>query len=175
MKVLYICDMEIDQAKQQFINLWGNFGTQWGINRSMAQVHALLLSSNEPLCTEDVMKALSISRGNVNMNMRELMTWNLIYKETILGDRREYFRAEKDMWEVAKRILRERKRREIEPLLQHLEELQQIDGEQSQEKKEFIETIDNISRLVSRLDSVSDKLMKAEESAFFGLFLKMFK
>ncbi len=175
MKVLYICFMELDQAKKQFINLWGNFGTQWGINRSMAQVHALLLSSSKSLCTEDVMDMLAISRGNANMNLRELMNWNLIYKDSVQGDRKEYFRAEKDMWEVAKRIVRERKRREIEPLMQHLDELKKVEGENSEDKKEFMQTIDNINRLVSRLDSLSNSLMKAEESAFFGMFMKMFK
>lgn len=167
--------MELEQAKKQFINLWGNFGTQWGINRSMAQVHALLLSSPKPLCTEDVMEMLSISRGNANMNLRELMNWNLVYKDSVPGDRKEYFRAEKDVWEVAKRIVRERKRRELEPLMQHLVELTDIDGENSADKKEFVQTITNINRLVSRLDSMSNSLMKAEESAFFGLFLKMLK
>lgn len=167
--------MELEQAKKQFINLWGNFGTQWGINRSMAQVHALLLSSTQPLCTEDVMEMLSISRGNANMNLRELMNWNLVYKDSIQGDRKEYFRAEKDVWEIAKRIVRERKRREIEPLIQHLNELSAVEGEESAEKKEFTQTIENINRLVSRLDSMSNSLMKAEESAFFGMFLKMFK
>jgi DNA-binding transcriptional regulator GbsR (MarR family) len=167
--------MELDQAKKQFINLWGNFGTQWGINRSMAQVHALLLSSIQPLCTEDVMEMLSISRGNANMNLRELMNWNLIYKDSVQGERKEYFRAEKDMWEVAKRIVRERKRREIEPLMQHLDELKKIEGDNSQEQQEFTQTINNISHLVTRLDSISNALMKAEESAFFGMFVKMFK
>lgn len=166
--------MELAQAKKQFINLWGNFGTQWGINRSMAQVHALLLSSEQPLCTEDVMEQLAISRGNANMNLRELMNWNLVYKDSVQGERKEYFKAEKDMWEVAKRIVRERKRREIEPLIQHLDALKQIDGK-SEEKAAFEQTIENISHLVSRLDSLSNTLMKAEESAFFGLFIKMLK
>ena len=71
--------MELEQAKQQFIQTWGNFGTQWGINKSMAQVHALLLVSERPLSTEEVMEQLSISRGNANMNMRDLINWNLVY------------------------------------------------------------------------------------------------
>jgi len=175
LKVLYICFMELEQAKQQFITLWGNFGTQWGINRSMAQVHALLLSSSELRCTEDVMEALSISRGNANMNLRELMNWNLIYKDSIPGDRKEYFRAEKDMWEIAKRIVRERKRREIEPLMQHLEQLKNIEGENSPEKKEFTKTIEDISGLVAKLDNATNKLIKADENIFFGMILKMFK
>lgn len=167
--------MELTAAKQQFINLWGNFGSQWGINRSMAQVHALLLSSPQALCTEEVMEALSISRGNANMNIRELLNWNLVYKETVSGDRREYFRAEKDMWEVAKRITKERKRREIEPLQQHLSELKFVEGPESAEKDEFVQTIANIDRLVSRLDSLSNTLMKADEHVFFGKLLNLLK
>ncbi len=165
--------MELEQAKQQFIQTWGNFGTQWGINRSMAQVHALLLVSERPLSTEEVMEQLSISRGNANMNIRDLINWNLIYKESVAGDRKEYFRAEKDMWEVAKRIVKERKRREIEPLQQHLAELKKVD--QSYESISFVATIENIERLVSRLDGLSDTLMKADEHVFFGKILQFFK
>jgi len=165
--------MELEQAKQQFIQTWGNFGSQWGINRSMAQVHALLIVSDGPLCTEDIMERLSISRGNANMNIRELANWNLIYKESVAGDRKEYFRAEKDMWEVAKRIVKERKRRELEPLQQHLAELKKV--EQSYESISFVATIENIERLVSRLDSLSGTLMKADEQLFFGKILNLFK
>lgn len=165
--------MELEQAKQQFIQTWGNFGGQWGINRSMAQVHALLLVSERPLSTEEVMEQLSISRGNANMNIRDLINWNLVYKESVAGDRKEYFRAEKDMWEVAKRIVKERKRREIEPLQQHLAELKKVD--QSYESISFVATIENIERLVSRLDSLSDTLMKADEHVFFGKIIQFFK
>ena len=165
--------MTLEQAKQQFIQTWGNFGTQWGINRSMAQVHALLLVSDQSKCTEDIMAELSISRGNANMNLRELMNWNLIYKETIQGDRKEYFRAEKDMWEVAKRITKERKRREIEPLQQHLTELKKV--EQTYDSIAFVATIENIERLVNRLDGLSNTLMKADEHIFFGKILNLLK
>lgn len=165
--------MELEQAKRQFIQTWGNFGSQWGINRSMAQVHALLLVSERALSTEEVMEQLSISRGNANMNIRDLVNWNLVYKESIAGDRKEYFRAEKDMWEVAKRIVKERKRREIEPLQQHLAELKKVD--QSYESISFVATIENIERLVSRLDSLSDTLMKADEHVFFGKIVQFFK
>lgn len=165
--------MELEVAKQQFIQTWGNFGTQWGINRSMAQVHALLLVSERPLSTEEVMEQLSISRGNANMNIRDLVNWQLVYKESIAGDRKEYFRAEKDMWEVAKRIVRERKRREIEPLKQHLAELKKVD--QSYESISFVATIENIERLVNRLDGLSDTLMKADEHVFFGKLIQFFK
>ena len=167
--------MEIREAKRTFIALWGNFGTQWGINRSMAQVHALLLASEGALSTEDVMAELKISRGNANMNIRDLLNWNLVYKKSIPGERKEYFYAEKDMWKVAKRIVRERKRREIEPLIQHLEEIHSGLGRTSSGEKEFAKTIGDINQMVSRLNSLSDTLLKADEHAFFGLFMKFLK
>lgn len=119
------------------------------------------------------MEQLSISRGNANMNLRDLMNWNLVYKDSVPGDRKEYFRAEKDMWEVAKRIVKERKRRELEPLQHHLAELKKVD--QSYESISFVATIENIERLVGRLDSLSNTLMKADEHVFFGKILGLFK
>ena len=165
--------MNLEEAKRQFIMGWGAFGTNWGINRTMAQTHALLLISPDPLTQDDMMEALNISRGNANMNIRDLINWNLVYKESLAGDRKEYFRAEKDMWEVAKRIVKERKRREIEPLQQHLAELKKVD--QSYESISFVATIENIERLVTRLDSLSDTLMKADEHVFFGKIIQFFK
>jgi DNA-binding transcriptional regulator GbsR (MarR family) len=167
--------MEIEQAKNNFIQLWGNFGSQWGINRSMAQVHAILLSSSKPLSTEDIMERLQISRGNTNMNVRELINWNLVYKESVLGERKEFFRAEKDMWEVAKRIIKERKRREIEPLMQHLKDLKNVESSSEEDKLDFEQTIEGINRLVNKLDVLSNSLMKADEHLFFGKILSLFK
>jgi DNA-binding transcriptional regulator GbsR (MarR family) len=165
--------MKLQEAKKDFISLWGNFGSQWGINKSMAQVHALLLVSEKELSAEDIMDELTISRGNANMNVRELMNWNLVYKVALAGERKEFFKAEKDMWEVAKRITKERKRREIEPLQQHLTQLKNV--EVTAESASFRTTIDNIDRLVSRMDSLSNTLMKADEHVFFGKILNLFK
>ena len=109
------------------------------------------------------------------MNIRDLLNWNLVYKKTIIGERREFFEAEKDMWEVAKRIVKERKRREIEPLIQHLNEIQNNLDSKNKEEQEFGKTIENINQMVSKLNSISDTLIKADESAFFGLFLKYLK
>lgn len=166
--------MKMQEARQEFIQLWGNFGSQWGINKTMAQVHALLLTSDEPLCTDDVMEALLISRGGANMNLRELTVWNLVYKTSKPGDRREFFIAEKDIWEVAKRITRERKRREIEPLRMHLSRLKDIDPNE-EGRQEFIDSINKIDRLLDRVDLFSDTLMRAEESVFFGALVKLLK
>ncbi|MCJ8288736.1 MAG: transcriptional regulator [Crocinitomicaceae bacterium] len=166
--------MKFTEAQFEFIQLWGNFGSQWGINKTMAQVHALLLTSDEALSTDDIMENLSISRGGANVNLRELMVWNLVYKSAKPGDRKEFFVAEKDMWEVAKRITRERKRREIEPLMHHLNRLKNVD-EADPKSLSFVKMVGDIERLVSRMDKTSDALMKAEENAFFGSIIRLLK
>ena len=168
--------MKLNEAKEQFTQLWGALGTSWGINRTMAQVHALLLISPDSLCTEDVMEKLSVSRGNVNMNLRELMNWNLVYKEIKAGDRKEYFRAEKDIWEVAKRIAKERKRREIQPLIASLNTLTDIEEDKrNSEAKDFLDMVNSIHTVVTKMDSAVDTLIKAEEYRFFGAIVKLLK
>jgi DNA-binding transcriptional regulator GbsR (MarR family) len=109
--------MELQEAKMQFVSAWGSFGSNWGINRTMAQIHALLLVSHEPVSADDVMRELNISRGNVNMNLRELINWGLVDRVILTGERKEFFTAEKDIWNVARTILLERKNRVLEAML----------------------------------------------------------
>jgi DNA-binding transcriptional regulator GbsR (MarR family) len=168
--------MNLTEAKKQFIQTWGTLGSEWGINRTMAQVHALLLISPNALCTEDIMEQLNVSRGNANMNLRELMNWTLISKELVPGDRKEYFVSGKDIWEIAKIIARERKRREIEPVLKVLNGLKVIEGDKKdKEVKAFTETVNNLSDFVGKMDKSVDMMLKADESWFFGTILKMIK
>lgn len=168
--------MKLEEAKRQFIQTWGTLGSEWGINRSMAQVHALLLIAPEPLSAEEIMEELNISRGNANMNVRDLMNWNLVYKELVAGDRKEYFRAEKDIWEVARRIAKERKKREIEPVLQKLNQLQQAEIDaKSPQGKEFKKTVGNIYDFVERMDKGVDMALRADENWFFGTLFKLMK
>jgi DNA-binding transcriptional regulator GbsR (MarR family) len=168
--------MNLTEAKKQFIQTWGTLGSEWGINRTMAQVHALLLISPNALCTEDIMEQLNVSRGNANMNLRELMNWTLINKELVPGDRKEYFVAEKDIWEIAKIIARERKRREIEPVLKVLNGLKEVEGDpKDKELKAFTETVNNLSNFVGKMDKSVDMMLKADENWFFGTILKMIK
>lgn len=166
--------MKLKEAKRQFIQTWARLGAEWGINRTMAQVHALLLSTENSLTTDDVMEELSISRGNANINIRELLNWNLIYRETVRGDRKEYFKAEKDMWEVAKRIARERKRREIEPVLRELSQLSKVE-ENTSEARQFVKTIGEIQGFATRIDKSVETMIRADESWFFGAILKLLK
>ncbi|MCB0787033.1 MAG: ArsR family transcriptional regulator, partial [Flavobacteriales bacterium] len=90
--------MQLPEARRKFIEAWGAFGSAWGISRTMAQVHALLLLATEPLSTDDVMEQLNISRGNANMNLRALIDWGLVSKVLKPGDRKDHFEAEKDVW-----------------------------------------------------------------------------
>lgn len=164
--------MKLSDAKKSFVQTWARLGAEWGINRTMAQVHALLLATDKALTTDDVMDELSISRGNANMNLRELMNWNLIYRELVPGDRKEYFRAEKDIWEVAKRIARERKRREIEPLLRELSQMEEV-TDKTEEAKQFVKTVKDIHEFADKMDRSVETMLKADENWFFGAILKL--
>ena len=113
--------MKLTEARQQFISSWGALGTHWGINRTMAQIHALLLIAPDPLPQDAIMEELGISRGNANMNIRELVHWGLVERVIVPGERKEFFSAEKDIWKVVTRIVKERKKRELEPMLQLLD------------------------------------------------------
>jgi DNA-binding transcriptional regulator GbsR (MarR family) len=107
----------LNQAREEFVAQWGALGTQWGINRTMAQIHALLMTAAEPMSTDEVMEALEVSRGNAHTNLKELVAWGLVRPVVRTGPRRDYFEAEKDVWHIFTTVARERKRREIEPAL----------------------------------------------------------
>jgi DNA-binding transcriptional regulator GbsR (MarR family) len=168
--------VKLEEAKNQFIQSWGVLGTQWGINQTMARIHALLLVSTDSMHTEEIMEALQISRGNANMNLRELMNWDLVVKVLKPGERREFFVAEKDIWKVSMRILRERRRRELDPMLKVLESLQDIDGDpKDREVKAFTEAIGGIQKFAGQADKALNGLIKADENWFAGTLLKLFK
>ena len=168
--------MQLAEAKAQFIQSWGVLASQWGINRSMAQIHALLLVAPEPLTTEDIMEQLQVSRGNTNMNVRELMDWSLVQKVIIPGKRKEYFSAEKDIWKVATLIMYQRKKRELDPMVKVLGQLQHIEGNlEDKEVMRFKETIGDINRFAGQVEKTLDLIIKAEENWFWGSFIKFFK
>jgi DNA-binding transcriptional regulator GbsR (MarR family) len=169
--------MKIDAAKKEFVQTWGKLGSNWGISRTMAQIHALLMIAHEPMSTEEVMEDLNISRGNANMNLRALMDWGLVKKELRAGERKEFFLAEKDMWRVFRQIAKERRKRELEPILHALEEMQKIEptAGRKQEEKAFTETVDGIYRFASKADKSLDTLIRADENWFLGTVMKLMK
>ncbi len=168
--------MKLEEAKKDFIQSWGVLGTQWGINRTMAQIHALLLITPDAIHAEDIMEALQISRGNANMNLRDLMAWGLVDKVLKPGERREYFLAEKDIWKVSMRIIRERRKRELDPMLQVLDGLKNIEGDaKDKEVKAFTDTVNQIQKFAKQADKAIDGLVRADEGWFTGTLLKLFK
>lgn len=168
--------MKLAEAKQQFVASWGAYGTHWGINRTMAQIHALLLVSPDPLSQDDVMEQLNISRGNANMNIRELIDWGLVERQIVPGERREFFVAEKDIWKVFGQIVKERKKRELEPMMKLLDQLSEVDGDKREkEVKTFTDTVQNIKRVAEQANKALDTMVKAEENWFLASLVKLFK
>jgi DNA-binding transcriptional regulator GbsR (MarR family) len=168
--------MKLNEAKQQFISSWGAFGTHWGINRTMAQIHALLLVSAEPMTQDDIMEELNISRGNTNMNIRELINWGLVERVILPGERKEFFSAEKDIWKVMKQIVKERKKRELDPMLKLLDQLEGVDGDKRDKHiKTFVDAVSGIKRLGKQADKTLDLMIRADKNWFVGGLMKFLK
>ncbi len=125
------------RSRKQFIDLWGEMAGHWGVSRTMARIHALLMVSPQPLTAEQIMKELHISRGNVSMNLRDLVNWNIIRRTSLPGERRNFFTSQGDVWVVFQNIFRERKRRELDPLLHRLEECLDLAGHAPQNPAEM--------------------------------------
>jgi DNA-binding transcriptional regulator GbsR (MarR family) len=159
--------MNIAEAQERFIEAWGALGSAWGISRSMAQVHALLLLANSPLTAQDVMQALHISQGNANMNLRALIDWGLVEKVSKQGERKDYFVAEKDMWEITRRIVRERRKRELEPIFRVLDQLKAVEAQSEEEQatvEQFIKTTEDISRFAQKAEKAIDLMLRLSEN-----------
>ena len=144
--------MTLQEKKDKFVQSWGSIGSNWGINRTMAQIHALLLIADKPLSALEIKEELKISVGNANMNIRALIDWGLVHKELIPGQRKEFFVAEKDMWEVVKRIVIQRKKKELEPILRLLNEVGGVDSK-DKEAEEFAKVIQDLELYSNKVDS----------------------
>src|SRR5437588_12075543 len=124
-------ELELRTAQDLFIRRWGEMGQTWGINRTMAEIHALLYITAQPQCTDDVMERLNISRGNASMSLRALCDWGIIRRLHKRGERREYFESLGDVWEMFSIIAAERKRREMDPVLETIKQCQKMLDESS--------------------------------------------
>src|SRR6202050_524905 len=113
---------KLSPVAQKFILHWGEMGTRWGINRTVAQIHALLFISPRPLHAEEIVEALNVARSNVSTSLKELQGWGIVKMVHVLGDKRDHFESMKDVWEMFRVVLDERKRREIDPTLAMLRE-----------------------------------------------------
>ena len=113
---------ELSPVQQKFLLHWGEMGTRWGINRTVAQIHALLFIAPKPLNAEDIASTLDVARSNVSNSLKELQGWRIVKLVHVLGDKRDHFESMKDPWEMFRIVLDERKRREIDPTLEMLRE-----------------------------------------------------
>src|SRR5438874_10633819 len=113
---------KLSPVQQKCILHWGEMGTRWGINRTVAQIHAVLFISPRPLCAEEITETLSVARSNVSNSLKELQGWGIVKVVHLMGDRRDHFESMKDVWELFRVVLEERKKREIDPTLAILKE-----------------------------------------------------
>mgnify|MGYP001441905579 FL=1 len=153
-------------ARDEFVQLWGDMASSWGINKTMSQIHALLYAESDALHTDEIMSILSISRGNANMNVRRLLDWELIHKVQFKGDRKDYFSAETDVWKIVNTIIRERQQREIAPIRARLEEcVSLLEGDTTQSdgldpaSQEFKERIQNYNDFLVMFERFTDALL----------------
>lgn len=156
---------EIRAAQDRFIEFWGEMGTRWGVQRSVAEVHALLFIAGEPLSAEDIMERLSISRGSVSTTLKQLVEWGLVQRVRAKdrADRREFHVAEQDVWKLFYTILRARKRREFDPLIDELGgcRVAQKAARKSERQKQHDQKIDELLELCQFFDGLANTISKS--------------
>ena len=167
--------MNYDEAKNKFITTWGSLGTLWGINKAMAQIHALLLISPEPLSMEDIMEQLQISRGNTSMNLRQLMDWGIVFKENKMGERKEYFTSEKNVQELARQIAKERSRRELQPTIKILNDVSNIEEDGTSKTRELIKQTKALHEMANNLDIMMNKVVGQDQNWVTKALMKLIK
>ena len=166
---------KLKETRERFVSQWGVMGTQWGINRTMAQIHALLMTSAEAISTDEVMEELAISRGNAHTNLKELVNWGLVRIVTRKGERKEYFEAELDVWEIFRRIVQERKRREIDPALNLLQGcMAESKGMKTAGGRAFFDQMKSLEEFVRFASKMSDRVASMPHGKAMQLAMKLF-
>ncbi|ANH66965.1 GbsR/MarR family transcriptional regulator [Mitsuaria sp. 7] len=155
--------MELTDTARRFVLHWGEMGSAWGVNRTVAQIHALLYFHGRPLNAEELAETLSVARSNVSTSLKELQSWNLIRVTHVLGDRRDYFETTADVWELLRTIVRERKHREFDPTVRMLAELVADEGFQN-ESPDAQDRVRECLRLMQTLGAWSEEMMRLSPS-----------
>jgi len=145
----------------RFVEAWGAMGSLWGINRSVARVHALLMANEEPVSLEEIAEQLQISKGNASMSLRELRTFGVVRQVEVPGDRRDFYVTEPDVWTMFFRILRERKRREFDPALEAIHRLVEAPGASGVVRGR----LEQMADLLGTMDGVASRFLKDPESS----------
>ncbi len=171
----------LDRSKALFVRRWGELSGYWGINRTMAELHALLYISATPLCADEIMSTLQISRGNTSMNLRQLLDWGLVSRVHHKGDRKEYFTAETDVWEMFQTIVRERRRREVEPIIETIgrcqkmvaEGMSELTDDQRREAETYQQRLHNMDEFLTAMNSLLNLLLSSGKDGI-AMFQSMF-
>src|ERR1700756_2998602 len=151
----------LSEARDQFVSQWGVIGSAWGVNRTMAQIHALLITAPAALSTDDIMQDLKISRGNAHSNLRDLVSWGLVRSVVRKGERKEFFEAEKDVWRMFCIVIRERRRRELRPAMEVLEQCSaRTKGLRGAEAAAFNRQLKALSDFLELADGVITKISR---------------
>jgi DNA-binding transcriptional regulator GbsR (MarR family) len=152
--------MKLTNATKEFITHWGEMGTRWGINRTVAQIHALLFISEAPLTADEISDTLSVARSTVSTGLHELQSWELVRVVHMLGDRRDHFETRSDVWEMFSIVLNERRRREMDPTLDMLreimDELGDSDAESGYTREKLQELLDFFETIMSLYDQLEN-------------------
>lgn len=163
--------MELSHLRQEFILHFGEMGSRWGINRTVGQIYALLYLSERPLCADDIVAALGVSRAGVSMGLKELQGWNLVLPRHIAGDRRDHFTTPDDLWQIVRTLVAERRKREIDPTLTKLRELELSAGSNPDDATARAR-IAEMRELIELLTGWHDDMAKLETERLVAL-LKM--
>jgi DNA-binding transcriptional regulator GbsR (MarR family) len=154
---------------QKFILHWGEMGTKWGINRTVAQVHALLFLSRKPLPADDISTTLAVARSNVSTSLRELQGWGIARVVHVLGDRRDHFETTKDVWEIFRTVSEERKRREIDPTLRALRECVQELKANPQSDAYTRERLESMLEFLTIMTGLFEEVLRMPAGALRGV------
>lgn len=167
-----------EKALDQFVVLWGEMASAWGINKTMSQIHALLYAESHPLDTDSIMEKLEISRGNANMNLHRLLEWDLIHKVHIKGNRKDFYTAETDVWNIVSTIIRERQQQEIAPIRENLEkclETLESGGMEDEESQQFKERIQNYMEFLEMFERFTGALLPYINKKNLGFLKQLVK
>ncbi len=162
-----------EEAVREFVEHWGMMARSWGINASMGELFALLYISGDEWTADALKERLDVSRGNVSMNLRELMSWGVVHRVHRTGERREFYRAEADVWTLFRRILLERKRRELDPTLVVLERTVALIESESEPDRARLERIASLGRFFEQINGLATRLLTLEPDELDAL-LRLF-
>src|SRR5215469_1824367 len=160
---------DLSRVEQKFILHWGEMGTRWGINRTVAQVHALLFLSPRPLSAEEIASTLSVARSNVSTSLRELQGWRIVRVAPILGGRRQHFESIKDIWELFRIIVQERKKREVDPTIQIVRECLTEAAAGGASEEYVRQRLNELLEFIATMDTLFSEFQRLPPSAARGI------